>query len=149
MPPRHGEIPALVVHLDAALAVASWRELSPNQDVNATPAWANLGVGVQLFYDLLSPALYLASVGVQAAVQVHAAERVVLAEHEAYASVTVLSVRLYGFGVAGPGLRVSGAGFLTSERGVRHFGGFAVAPLDAPAQPLSEVSYVACLYYHV
>src|SRR5215217_5533957 len=132
-----GEIPAPVVHFDAALAVAPWRELSPNQDVNATPAWANLGVGVQLLYDLPGPALYLACLGVQAAVQVHAAERVVLAEHEAYATVTVLSVRLYGFGVASPGLWVRGAGFLASERGVRHFGWFAVAPLDAPAQPLS------------
>src|SRR5215208_3128464 len=105
--------------------------------MNAAPGGADLGVGVQLLYDLLSPALYLASLGVQAAVQVHAAERVVFAEHEAYASVTVFSVRLYGFRVAGPSLWVRAAGFLTSERGVRHFGWFAVAPLDAPAQPLT------------
>src|SRR5688572_20186215 len=109
MPLRHGEIPAPIVNLDGTLAVAPWRELSFNHDVNAAPGRANLGVGVQLLYDLLSPAVYLACLGVQATIQVHAAERIVLAEHKAYATVTVLSARLYSFGVAGPGLRVSGA----------------------------------------
>src|SRR3712207_6588021 len=98
------------------------------------PAGDNLCVGAQLLYDLLSPVLYLACLGVQAAVEVHAAERIVLAEHEAYATVTVLSVGLYGFGVAGPGLWVRGAGFLSLVRRLRHFGWFAVALLDAPAQ---------------
>src|SRR5215211_5124351 len=89
-----------------------------------------LGVGIQVFDELLGPFLYLACLGVQAAIQVHTTERLVLAEHEAYAVVTVLSVRLYGFGVAGPGLRVRAAGLLTRERGVRDLARLAVALLD-------------------
>src|SRR5215211_1364105 len=108
-----------------------------------------LGVGIQVFDELLGPFLYLACLGVQAAVQVHTTEWVVLAEHKAYAAVTVFSVRLYGFGVAGPGLGVRAAGFLASKRGVRDLGRLAVALLDVPAQPLSEISYVLRLCYHV
>jgi hypothetical protein len=81
--------------------------------------------------------LYLASLGVQAAVQVYTTERVVPAEYEAYAAVKVFSVSLYGFGVAGPGLRIRAAGFLARERAMGHFGWLAVALLVAPAQPLS------------
>src|SRR5919107_4533330 len=93
----NGEVPAPVVCLEASLAVSPLRQCGSHEDVNALPRGAYLGVGVELLDYLLSPALYLACLGIQAAVQVHAAERVVLAEHDSYATVTVLSVRLYGF----------------------------------------------------
>src|SRR5215217_6334135 len=51
--------------------------------------------------------------------------------------------------VAGPGLWVRAVGTPSGERGVWDLGWLAVALLGAPAQPLSEVSYVLSICNHV
>ena len=109
MPPCHSEVAAPIVSLEAALAVAPRRQRSPDENVNAGSRWAYLRVGVELLDYLLSPALYLSGLRVQAAVQINAAEVVFWREHEPYPVVAVLLCSLHGLGVAGPGLGVCAA----------------------------------------
>src|SRR5215217_6645922 len=117
--------------------------------MHAGPGRANLCIGVQLLDNLLGPSLYLSGLRVQAAVQVHAAEVVLWREDEPDTVIAVLSVSAYGLVVSGPGRRVRASSFLASERAVGHLGWLAVALLRAPAQPLSKVSHVLSVCYHV
>src|SRR3569832_755071 len=109
--------------------------------MKASPGRTYLRVGVQLLNNFLSPPFYLPCFWVQATVKVHAAEVVLRGEDEAYAAVAMFCVSVDGFLIAGPGLRVGALGLLACEWGVRDLGRLAVAFLDAPTLPLSEVSY--------
>src|SRR5215207_9885906 len=107
----------------------------------------DLRVGVKLLNYVLCPRFDLASLGVAATVQVHAAKWVVPGENEPYAVVTVFPVGCHSLGVIGPASRIRAAGSLPRERGVRYLGHLAVAFLVAPANILPQASHVLSVCY--
>src|SRR5215212_4785914 len=117
--------------------------------MNTRPRRAYFGVGVELLYNLPGPRFYLSGLRVQTLIQVHAAQVVFGSEHEAYPIVAVLLADAYGLLIVRPSLRVCALGLLARARVIRYFCRVAVALFEAPAQPLSKVSHVECVCYHV
>src|SRR5215217_1047114 len=151
MASRKREVPAAVIGFKPSLAVAARRQLCPYQHVNAGPGRAYLCVGAQIVDNLLSPALDLAGLRIQAVVKIHTAEIIVWCEDKTYPVVALLTAfaGAHGLFIVGPSLRVSAAGSLACQRGVRYLGRLTAALLGTPAHPLSKVLYVLGVYYHV
>src|SRR5215218_3975532 len=92
-------------------------------------------VGVELIDDRLCPVLYLAAL-VEAAVNVHAAERIDFAEHKAEAVIAAVSISRHRLRVASPCIGVCAASLAACERGVRNLGRLAITLFRAPTHPL-------------
>src|SRR5918994_5444563 len=117
--------------------------------MGAGPGRAYLRIGVELLYNLPGPRLYLSGFRVEALIEVHAAEIILRCKHEPYPPVALFLTGSHSFLVSGPGLRDRTISPLACGGRVRNFCRLTVAFLGTPAKPLSKVSYVQSVCYHV
>ena len=112
---------------------------APQEDLEARPRGADLGVRRELPQDLLGPGGDRIA-GVEAVVQVDAAERVVRREHEPHAVVIVaVAERPDRLLERRPGARIGGTGLAAGRGVVRHLRGLAIAGLSPPDDPLGSL----------